>query len=102
MTVKIHHLLHLTAVLVMTQSLSVDAQTIAPAAPQAAAPIRYIVRFPEPHTHYMEVIADVPTGGRPAIELMMAVWTPGSYLVREYARHVERVTASANGGTVPV
>ena len=28
----------------------------------------------------------------------MAVWTPGSYLVREYERHVEAVTA-ATGGT---
>jgi predicted metalloprotease with PDZ domain len=44
----------------------------------------------------------VPTGGRPTIELMMAVWTPGSYLVREYSRHVERVTASANGRTLGV
>jgi predicted metalloprotease with PDZ domain len=31
------------------------------------------------------------------VELMMAVWTPGSYLVREYERNIERVTAAANG-----
>jgi len=36
----------------------------------------------------------VPTDGRPEVELMMAVWTPGSYLVREYARNVEEVTAA--------
>ena len=35
--------------------------------------------------------------GAPQVELMMAVWTPGSYLVREYARHVEGVTAAATG-----
>ena len=29
----------------------------------------------------------------------MAVWTPGSYLVREYERHVEGVAASADGRT---
>ena len=29
---------------------------------------------------------------------MMAVWTPGSYLVREYERHVEGVTATAADG----
>ena len=28
----------------------------------------------------------------------MATWTPGSYLIREYERHVEAVTA-ANGAT---
>ena len=60
--------------------------------------MRYTLRFPEPHTHYVEVTAVVPTGGRPAVELMMAVWTPGSYMVREYSRHVEAVTASAPDG----
>ena len=28
----------------------------------------------------------------------MAVWTPGSYLVREYERHVEGLTATGEGG----
>ena len=42
--------------------------------------------------------AEVPTGGRAEVELMMAVWTPGSYLVREYSRHVEAVTATAADG----
>lgn len=66
-------------------------------------PIRYDLRVPAPQTHYVEVDASVPTGGRPAVELMMAVWTPGSYLVREYARHVEAVTAwTAAGEPLPV
>jgi len=63
-------------------------------------PIRYTLRFPEPHTHYVEVTAVYPTGGRPAVELMMAVWTPGSYMVREYSRHVEGVAASNAAGRV--
>ena len=29
---------------------------------------------------------------------MMAVWTPGSYLVREYARHIEEVQATGPDG----
>ena len=70
-----------------------------PAAAQGAAdPIRYTLSFPAPHTHYVEVAATVPTGSRPDVELMMAVWTPGSYMVREYARHVEAVTAADPGG----
>ena len=64
----------------------------------AAQPIRYTVSFPAPQTHYVEVSAVVPTDGRPQIELMMAVWTPGSYLVREYERHVEAVTAASPDG----
>jgi predicted metalloprotease with PDZ domain len=59
--------------------------------------VRYTLRFPEPHTHYLEVSASVPASG-PTLELYMAVWTPGSYLVREYARHVESFQARNAAG----
>ena len=62
---------------------------------QALEPIRYQLRFPAPHTHYVEVEAAIPTSGRPEVEVYMATWTPGSYLIREYERQVEAVTASA-------
>jgi predicted metalloprotease with PDZ domain len=62
-------------------------------------PVRYRLSFPAPHTHYAEVSVDVPTDGRDEIELMMAVWTPGSYLVREFSRHVEQIAASSADGT---
>ncbi|MBA3975897.1 MAG: hypothetical protein C0504_16955 [Candidatus Solibacter sp.] len=62
----------------------------------AREPIRYTLRFPAPHTHYIEVSASIPATG-PALEVFMAVWTPGSYLVREYARNVENFHASAGG-----
>ena len=65
---------------------------------QTVEPIAYTVRFPEPHTHYMVVDASVPTGGRTEIELMMAVWTPGSYMVREFSRHVEALSARTSDG----
>src|SRR6187431_58518 len=79
------------AALLMTHADSATAQT-------AAEPIRYTVGFPAPQTHYMEVTATVPTERRADVELMMAVWTPGSYLVREYERNVEGVSASAPDG----
>ena len=66
----------------------------APAFTQTVAPIRYTVTFPAPHTHYVEIEALYPTEGRDSIDLMMAVWTPGSYLIREYERHVEGMSAS--------
>jgi predicted metalloprotease with PDZ domain len=61
-------------------------------------PIRYTLSFPAPHTHYVEVRAELPSAGRDRIDLMMAVWTPGSYLIREYARHVENIAASGSSG----
>lgn len=77
-----------------------DADT--PAANQAPAPIEYIVRINEPQTHYIEVEATYPTDGKPQVEIYMAVWTPGSYMVREYARHVENLVAEDAGGPLKV
>ena len=81
------------ALFLMTYAAAAQAQT-------APEPIRYTLSFPAPQTHYVEVTATVPTGRRPDVELMMAVWTPGSYLVREYARNVEAVTAIGADGRV--
>ncbi|HTQ57990.1 MAG TPA: PDZ domain-containing protein [Bryobacteraceae bacterium] len=63
---------------------------------QAPAPIAYTVRIPVPQNHYAEVEARVPTSGQPSIELMMAIWTP--YVIREYAKNVEAVTARTPAG----
>ena len=73
----------------------------AQASAQTLQPIRYTLSFPAPHTHYLEVEASYPTEGRAHIDLMMAVWTPGSYLIREYERHVEALTA-ADGARTPL
>lgn len=60
-------------------------------------PLRYNVDFSDTVNHYITVrMTSLPTG--PVTTLMMPVWTPGSYLVREYARHVDRVTASSASG----
>jgi predicted metalloprotease with PDZ domain len=44
------------------------------------------------------VAAQIPAG-KPRIELYMAVWTPGSYMVREYSRNVEGFTAADENGS---
>lgn len=59
--------------------------------------IQYTLRFGQRHNHYVDVEAVFP-GGSDTVELVMAVWTPGSYLVREYSRHVEAMTASTPAG----
>src|SRR5579871_2949880 len=60
--------------------------------------VRYIVRFPDPQTHYVTVEATLPVAGQPEAEVFMPVWTPGSYLVREYARNVEAITVTDPAG----
>jgi predicted metalloprotease with PDZ domain len=60
--------------------------------------ISYTLRFPDAQSHRVEVEASFPAGGAEAVELMMAVWTPGSYLVREFARNVETLSAESVDG----
>jgi hypothetical protein len=67
--------------------------------PLSAQDLRYTVRFPAPQTSYAEVEASFATGGADAVTVMMPVWTPGSYLVREYARNVEALAAAAPTGS---
>ena len=76
-----------------------DALADQPRQPETPAlePLRYTLRFPAPQNHYIEVESVVPAGNSAEIELEMAVWTPGSYLVREYSRHVEDVRAESDG-----
>jgi predicted metalloprotease with PDZ domain len=53
--------------------------------------ISFTVSMPKPYTHLLEVEMRVRnTNGLPAqTKLMMPVWTPGSYLIREYAKNVQ-------------
>src|SRR5262245_19660096 len=69
-----------------------------PVPAQQLEPVRYLLRIPAPATHYLEVQATYPTSKQAEVELMMPVWTPGPYLVREFARHVEGVQARDSSG----
>src|SRR5262245_57291624 len=67
---------------------------------QSLEPIVYTVRVPAPDTHYVQVEARVPTGGRASIEMMMPVWSPGYYRVENYAEKVDEVSARTADGKV--
>jgi predicted metalloprotease with PDZ domain len=59
--------------------------------------MRYRLSLPEPHSHLFHVEARVDRPGA-VLELALPVWTPGSYLVREFARHLEGVVAEDGHG----
>ncbi|MCC6414897.1 MAG: M61 family metallopeptidase [Opitutaceae bacterium] len=61
-------------------------------------PVHYTLRFPDALHHYVEVEVSFPTDGQEQLEIFMPVWTPGSYLVREYARNIDRITAATPDG----
>jgi predicted metalloprotease with PDZ domain len=64
------------------------------------AKISYVVTFPEAQAHYVDVEMTVSGLKQPSLDLKMPVWTPGSYLVREFAKNIETLTATANGKDV--
>lgn len=45
--------------------------------------------MPHPESHLFEVTLEIQGWQADVLDLKMPVWTPGSYLVREYARHLQ-------------
>jgi predicted metalloprotease with PDZ domain len=78
--------------------------TTAAAAPadHGNATLRYTLAMPAPQTHYFEVKMELRGFDREYTDIKMPVWAPGSYLVREFARHVERLQATAGGQQLAV
>ncbi|PAT31626.1 peptidase M61 [Vandammella animalimorsus] len=71
-----------------------------PPAPPAL-PVQYIVEPSDPHGHQFHVTLHIAA---PAAEQIVSlpVWIPGSYLVREFARHLHGLQASQSGAPVAV
>jgi predicted metalloprotease with PDZ domain len=59
--------------------------------------IAYALAMPRPHTHLFEVTVAIEGWSEPRLELVMPSWTPGSYMIREYARHVQDFAAECDG-----
>jgi predicted metalloprotease with PDZ domain len=61
---------------------------------------RYRLSFPARRSHLIDVEARFPEVGhdRSSVDLRMAAWTPGSYLIRDYARHVQDLAAESETG----
>src|SRR6201988_3453221 len=62
--------------------------------------ISFTVAMTRPHTHLFDLNIEIkrPTDGPQEELLVMPVWTPGFYLVREFARHVQDFTAANAAG----
>lgn len=63
--------------------------------------IGFEVSFKEPQAHYAEVQMDMSgIATKNYVDIKMPVWTPGSYLVREFAKSVENFGATVAGKPV--
>lgn len=59
--------------------------------------ITYTVTFPEAQAHYAEIEMNISGLKQTVLDLKMPVWTPGSYLIREFSKNVESFSAGADG-----
>ncbi|PZU95304.1 MAG: peptidase M61 [Pseudanabaena sp.] len=55
--------------------------------------ITYRLSIPEPENHLLEVELAIANWQGNSLDLKLPVWTPGSYLVREYAKNIQEFTA---------
>lgn len=58
----------------------------------------YQVAMSQPRSHLFEVKLQVKNWQSDTLNLKMPVWTPGSYLIREYARHIQDFVAQNSNG----
>jgi predicted metalloprotease with PDZ domain len=75
--------------------------TAASPAQPLASDISFTVAMPRPYTHLFEIElrVKIPANLQTPNEsdLVMPVWTPGSYLIREFERHVQDFAADVDG-----
>lgn len=70
--------------------------------PAAAPQISFTVSLPKPHTHMLDVELKIKHGPNEPVAneeaLVLPVWTPGSYLIREFERQVQDFAATDAAG----
>ena len=71
--------------------------------PAVSAPVLYSITPVNPHAHLFRVSCTVKQSDPAGQCFSLPVWIPGSYLVREFARHLRTVTAvDSTGQTVTI
>ncbi len=63
--------------------------------PHRVSPLRYGIRPLSPAAHLFEVWCEVDAPDPAGQRLALPAWIPGSYMIREYARHVVQIEARA-------
>jgi predicted metalloprotease with PDZ domain len=60
--------------------------------------VAYTLAMPEPETHLFHVTIEAEARGAEELRFVMPAWAPGSYLVRDFARHVQDFEAASPSG----
>lgn len=63
-------------------------------------PIRYVITPINPAAHLFEVTLTLDAPDPAGQRFTLPVWIPGSYMIREFARNIVRISAKAGGAPV--
>ena len=95
------HTFYLIVVQLFLVVLLTNPATLAQTGNPNASGISFTVSMSKPWTHLLEVEMSVKVAANLNVpnetDLVMPVWTPGSYLIREFERHVQDFAADADG-----
>ncbi|MFB2937130.1 M61 family metallopeptidase [Aerosakkonemataceae cyanobacterium BLCC-F154] len=79
-----------------------EATTIRPSnLPRSTPKIHFQVAMPQPSSHLFEVSLQISGWSGSVLDLKLPVWTPGSYLVREYAKNLQDFSVQAGNTILP-
>lgn len=78
----------------MTEVMESTRQVNTPHTPR----LQYEVAMPEPASHLFAITLRYSVEKASTLDLKLPVWTPGSYLVREYAKHLQDFSAVDDQG----
>jgi predicted metalloprotease with PDZ domain len=68
--------------------------------PGVTMKVHYLVEITKPEHHHVKVTMKIENVKGKAFQVFLPSWSPGSYLMREYARHIRWFQASQSNGEV--
>lgn len=76
---------------------------VPPSSGQTLEAIQYRLRMPAPASHLFEVTITAKADGSAPVDFQMPAWSPGRYVIFDFARNVQDVAAAdAGGAALPV
>jgi predicted metalloprotease with PDZ domain len=64
--------------------------------------VHFEISFPSPEAHVLRVRCEIANLTASQVDFSLPSWTPGSYLVRDFAQHVTSISASDLTGPLPL
>ncbi len=60
--------------------------------------LHYLVQIKDPKNHYVQVTMEFERADKGTLSIFLPSWSPGSYLMREYSRHIRNIKAVQENG----